>query len=169
MFTLEMGEPLVPLGVFGELVVTVTESPLVPSEISTVLVTVVIGGSLVPSEVSRELLVIMTEGPMVPVEVSKGSAFVMTLVASRDPVAMVTVDSLVPLDTSRDPVALIPPVTVRRPEADIARTVELLILVEISWIVDFMVGGSWEIVDSDTGGPSMLAVEISGEDTSLVV
>lgn len=136
IFTLEMGEPLVPLGVFGELVVTVTGSPLVPSEISTVLVTMVIVGSLVPSEVSRELLVMMTEGPMVP------------------------------LEASRDPVALVPPVTLRCPEADIVGPVGLLVLVDISWVInDFVLRGSWEIVDPGT----LLAVEVSGKDTSLAV
>lgn len=124
-----MGEPLVPLGVFGELVVMVTGNPLVPLEISTVLVTMVIVGSLVPSEVSRELLVMMTGGPMVL------------------------------LEASGDPVALVPTVTLRCPEADTVGPVGLLVSVDISWV------GSREVVDSDT----LLAVEVSGEDTSLAV
>lgn len=153
IFTLGLGEPLGPLGVSGELVTMVTGSPLVPSEVSRELVTIVAGSPPVASVVSRELVTMVTESPPIPSE------------GSRLLAAVVTEGPLVPLKVSRELVVMVPPVIMV-----IVGTVGLLVSLEISWSIDdFLVETSWGVVESATGRPLLVAMEVSGEDTSLAI
>lgn len=165
IFTLEMGDPLVPLGVIGELAAKVViGDPLVPSEISRELLVMMSEGPMVPLiqlEASRDPFVIVTGGPLVPLKVP--------LDASRDLFVVVTEGPLVPLKVSRWLAAMVPPVISGGPRVCVAETVGLLVSVEVSWtVVDSLVETSWEIVGLDTGGPLLIVVKVSGLDSSVI-
>lgn len=158
IFTPKVGEPLVPRGVFRDVVAMVTGSPLVSLEVFRELVSMMTGGPLVTLEAFRELIAVVIGGPLVPSEVS------------RELVAVVTGGPLVPLEVSRGLVAMVSPVVVWNPADFTTGTAGILVALEISRGIDNVWAESfWEIIDSFTGGPLLAAMEVPGEETSLAV